>query len=143
MARPVEIARQVVDALSAAPLPFDSCPRLELHPRLRREELDRPVLLVVPRSTTSTRGARDRWEESCEVAVLVHAPLDREDSLQQMEDLVGLAEAVADSIRSMRIDEARLVEIAVEPIPAPEDVEQLRQYTGVVRATFVSHVMEH
>lgn len=143
MARPVEIARLVTDALTAAALPYPSCPVLTLHPRSRRDELDRPLLLVTPRTLTATRGARDRWEESCELTVLVQAPLDREDSVQQVEDLVGLVEAVSDAIRATRFEGFRLVEIAIDPMLAPEDIEQLRQFTGVVRATFVSHVMEH
>ena len=121
--------------LSAFRMPVNAVRRYL--PKFDLKEMHQLQLSVVPRSIVEKRVTRGRSAFDCGVDVGVQQ---RSDMTQEaLDELSGLVAEIAELLRTHPLwgfPEAKLVELSIDPPFAPDHLDELRQFTSVVRATY-------
>ena len=101
------------------------------------KEMDELHVSVVPRSITEKRLSRSLTAFDCAVDIGVQQRNDM--SQLALDGLSNLVAEIAGLLRNNLLSgfsEARLIELSREPVFAPEHLDELRQFTSVVRAIY-------
>ena len=106
-------------------------------PKFDLKEMDQLHVSVVPRSISEKRLSRALTAFDCAVDVGVQQRSDM--SQLTLDGLSNLVAEIAEVLRTNLLTgfaEARLVELERNPVFAPEHLDELRQFTSVIRATY-------
>ena len=106
-------------------------------PKFDLKEMDELHVSVVPRSITEKRLSRALTAFDCAVDVGVQQRSEMEQP--RLDALSNLVAEIAELLRANPLwgfPDARLIELSNDPVFAPEHLDELRQFTSVVRATY-------
>lgn len=110
-------------------------------PSFELADLELLRVSVVPKSVTVTNASRTHAFLDCAVDIGVQKKLSAavENADAEIEELLVLAEEIADHLRQKRLEampEAIWVSLEHEPIFAPDHLDQHRQFTSVLTVTY-------
>lgn len=133
----VTLADAVVAQLNAAAFSQPVAAVRHYLPRFELSEMNTLKVSVVPKSVTtlSLDRNRDRFEYRLDVAVQKKTDV----TLPVLDALVALVEEIADHLRTQRLTafpEARCSGVETNPVYAPEHLDEFRQFTSVLTATY-------
>lgn len=106
-------------------------------PHFELAEMDQLHVSVVPRSIAEKQLSRALVSYDCgiDVGIQQRSPLDQ----TSLDGLTKLVAEIAERLRSTRLSvlpDARLMQIANEPVFAPVHLGELRQFTSVLALTY-------
>jgi len=106
-------------------------------PRFDLKEMDQLHVSVVPRSITEKQLSRALVSYDCriDVGIQQRSPMDQ----PTLDALTTLVAEIAERLRTHKLSllpEARLVQLNNEPVFAPDHLDELRQFTSVISATY-------
>jgi len=132
------IAGAVVTALNEGEFSQPFTAQRLYRPAFDLEEMKDLHVSVVPRGVEVTPEARGKAAYDYKVDVGVQKRLEKCDA-NELDPLMQLVEEIADFFRLKRLTEysaAAWLKTEYAPVFAPEHLDQLRQFTGVVTFTF-------
>lgn len=133
----LEVADGVTSLINLATLSQSFTAVRYYQPKFDLKEMDELHVSVVPRSITEKRLSRSLTAFDCSVDVGVQQRSDM--SQLALDGLSNLVAEIAEVLRNNLLAgfaEARLIELARDPVFAPEHLDELRQFTSVIRATY-------
>lgn len=133
-----EIADAVVTALNAASLSLPVAATRSWQPVHTLAELKDLRVTVVPRSVTLAFAAREMTGNEYAVDVGVQQRLETVDAAH-IDPLATLAAEIVDFFRGKPLDgvaNCLCLKAAIDPVCAPEHLEEFRQFTSVVTLRF-------
>jgi len=106
-------------------------------PRFNLAEMDTLHVSVVPRSITEKQLSRALVSYDCgiDVGIQQRSPMDQ----PTLDALTKLVAEIADRLRNnplTAVPDARLIQLNNEPVFAPDHLDELRQFTSVLSATY-------
>lgn len=133
----LSVADAVVDGINVAAFSQSITAVRHYQPKFDLKEMDQLHVSVVPRSISENRLSRALTAFDCEVDIGIQQRNDMDqDSLDALSQLVS---EIADLLRDNPLwgmPESRLIELNNEPVFAPDHLDELRQFTSVIRATY-------
>lgn len=134
------IADAVTDRLNAGSFSQSFTAERHYQPQFDLAELETLKVSVVPRSLTVSGSSRRQSQYDALVDIGVQKRLSADgDEKAQVDALLDLVEEIADHLRFERLPglpEAVWVGLAHEPVVAAEHLEQHRQFTSLLTATY-------
>tara|TARA_B100001123_G_scaffold246343_2_gene275296 strand:- start:1694 stop:2125 length:432 start_codon:yes stop_codon:yes gene_type:complete len=133
----LEVADGVTSLINLATLSQSFTAVRYYQPKFDLKEMDELHVSVVPRSITEKRLSRSLTAFDCAVDIGVQQRNDM--SQLALDGLSNLVAEIAGLLRNNLLSgfsEARLIELSREPVFAPEHLDELRQFTSVVRAIY-------
>ena len=133
----LEVADGVTSLINLATLSQSFTAIRYYQPKFDLKEMDELHVSVVPRSITEKRLSRSLTAFDCAVDIGVQQRNDM--SQLALDGLSNLVAEIAGLLRNNLLSgfsEARLIELSREPVFAPEHLDELRQFTSVVRAIY-------
>lgn len=107
-------------------------------PRVDLAQMQDVMVTVVPKAVTSTTASRLMAQDDVQIDVAVQkkltAPAD--DRLAEADELMGLVEAIANSLRARPMGDGAWLSQTNEPIYAPEHLDQFEVFTSVLTVTY-------
>ena len=106
-------------------------------PRFKLEEMNVLHVSVVPRSIAEKQLSRSLSQYDCVIDIGVQKRSGVEPG--QLDDMAALVSEIADWLREeplVLMPDARLMGIPNEPVFAPEHLDEFRQFTSVLSATY-------
>jgi hypothetical protein len=134
----VGIADAVTEALNGATLSQPVTAQRSYLPRFELPEMAQLKVTVVPSAVEITTAGRNRATERYRIDIGVQKKLASED-VAEVDALSGLAQEIADHFRFKRLagyPSAVWVRTEHEPLYDPAHMEQMRQFTAVIRLTY-------
>lgn len=106
-------------------------------PRFNLADMDALHVSVVPRSISEKQRSRALVSYDCgiDVGIQQRSPMDQ----PALDALTRLVAEIADRLRNnplTAMPDARLMELSNEPVFAPDHLDELRQFTSVLSATY-------
>ena len=131
------VADAVVESLNSATfsLPFEAIRYYQ--PKFDLKEMTTLHVSVVPRSIVEKRVSRTLKAFDCGIEIGVQQRVGTEKS--QLDALSNLVAEIRDRVRDVPLPafpRSPVMELVIDPIFAPEHLDELRQFTSVVRVTF-------
>jgi len=135
VAQIVDVAEAVVQELNAQSWSAELTATRSWRPQFDLEDLQGLRVTVVPRSVTLTRASRAEHQEDYMVDIGIQQRVSDLDA--DVDALVGLAEEIADHFRGLLLEDPEVVctSVSVEPVAAPDHLEEMRTFTSVVQLT--------
>lgn len=136
-----QVADAIATALNDATFSQEFTAQRLYQPSFELADLETLRVSVVPKSVTVTNASRTHAFLDCAVDIGVQKKLSAavENADTEIEELLVLAEEIADHLRQKRLEampEALWVSLEHEPIFAPEHLDQHRQFTSVLTVTY-------
>lgn len=136
-----QVADAIASALNDGAFSQEFTAQRLYQPSFELADLDTLRVSVVPKSVTVTNASRTHAFLDCAVDIGVQKKLSAavENADAEIEELLVLAEEIADHLRQKRLEampEALWVSLEHEPIFAPEHLDQHRQFTSVLTVTY-------
>jgi len=130
----MQVAAAVADQIAALTLPQTVTPELTPVPSLEFKELKSLKVLVCPRSRKSTLIARNLSDKVYEIDVAIVKKIAMDD-LDSMLQLVEAIEAGVEGKTLTALPSVRCVDVANEPVYAPEHLRMRQQFTSILTLT--------
>lgn len=132
----VQIAEAVKDSLNGATfsLPFVATRRYLVRAKLA--DMATLHVTVVPATLEISKATRTRHEHEYAVDVGVQQRYSAE--VTEVDALILLVEEIADHLRQNPVAGAHFVGIENKPVVLPEHMEELSQFTSVLRAYYLA-----
>ncbi len=136
-----QVADAIASALNDGAFSQEFTAQRLYQPSFELADLDTLRVSVVPKSVTVTNASRTHAFLDCAVDIGVQKKLSAavENADAEIEELLVLAEEIADHLRQKRLEampEAIWVSLEHEPIFAPDHLDQHRQFTSVLTVTY-------
>ena len=109
-------------------------------PNFKLQEMDDLHVTVVPRSITSDLSARSNTRFDCVVDIAVQKKVDPTDVQHDCDELTVLVREIATYFRRRRLtayQTANWLGDSNDPVYIPEHLDQMHQFTGVLKLTYV------
>lgn len=136
----IQIADAVVAELFAGSFPEELAPERRFRPQYRVDQLEALRTTVVPAGLTRSGGTRQGAirEVRIDVALQQRLPSNAEQADTRIGELIALIEAVAAYLHRRTFAEppATCTDAELDPVYAPEHLEQHNAFTGVIRLTY-------
>lgn len=136
-----QVADAIATALNDVTFSQEVTAQRLYQPSFELADLETLRVSVVPKSVTVTNASRAHAFLDCAIDIGVQKKLSAavENADTEIEELLVLAEEIADHLRQKRLEampEALWVSLEHEPIFAPEHLDQHRQFTSVLTVTY-------
>lgn len=136
-----QVADAIASALNGGTFSQEFTAQRLYQPSFELADLETLRVSVVPKSVTVTNASRAHAFLDCAIDIGVQKKLSAavENADAEIEELLVLAEEIADHLRQKRLEampEALWVSLEHEPIFAPEHLDQHRQFTSVLTVTY-------
>lgn len=138
----VQVADAVTASLNAGTFSQEFTAQRLHQPSFDLAELATLHVSVVPRSQTITNAARQSSYFDCAIDVGIQQrlqPTEPSHEQGQIDALLDLVQEIADHLRHKRLDDypdAAWLSIEHDPVVASEHLDQNRQFTSVLTATY-------
>jgi len=138
MAIVVDIAEAIKDELNATTFSLPFTAERSYVPQFELKELKTLHVTVVPRTEEDEIEARNRQREQYEIDIAVQQRLTAETNAV-LDPKMELVQEIKDHFRNRSLvsDTAHWIRSRIEPIYAPDHIDQLRQFTSVITLTYL------
>lgn len=131
------VADAVVESLNQATFSLSFAAARHYQPKFELKEMNELHVSVVPRGIVEKRISRSLTAFDCGIDIGVQQRVGTEKA--QLDALSNLVTEIRDHVRDVKLPEyprSPVIELMIDPVFAPEHLDELRQFTSVVRVTY-------